>query len=371
MTNNNNQDYIDLRESFAQDYPPEFEPAPPPEFEPPKPEFNFGPKNSNFFMLILISGAVIAPFLVINALTLISSLVHGFNITQIPTWAWGLGSQIMLLGVPCTIYLIIKRKQIKDILPFRPLGWRNTLMIVVLTLVLIPPLYFVNIVSQLVFPNVIGEVMEGVMQEGGIWLSLVIFAFVAPVFEEIAFRGIGFAGFRHVKIGTAAIINGLIFGFLHMNMNQFIYAFLGGVVFCYMMYYTKSIWAPILSHFVVNAFGALMQFFLLHGDSVDFQAVAEVDIPAGGAETVGILIGMGFFALISMAVFIGFYILFKRHNLRRNEAEGIITNTAVAARQAGLRPPKAFTWSFWVAAGIFVFMMLLIYIILPMVEINL
>ena len=360
--NNNNQDYIDLREGFAQDYPPEFQPAPPPEFAPPVPEFNFGPKNSNFFMFILIAGVVFV--------TIALGLVPRSVMANIPTWVRILGGQILVLGIPCTVYLIAKRRQIKDILPLRPLGWRNILMIIVLTFSLMPLLGLANIVSQLVFPNVIAEAVEGVMLEGGLWLSLLVFAFVAPVFEEVAFRGIGFAGFRHVKIGTAAIINGLVFGFLHMNMNQFTYAFLGGVVFCYMMYYTKSIWAPILSHFIINASFALVQFSLAgnSGGDIDFQTAIAPYISEGGLEIVIFFLIIAFFFLFCTAIFIAIYILFKRHNIKRNTREGIITNTALAARQAGLRPQSGFTWSFWAAAGIFAFMMFLYYVVVPMVE---
>ena len=147
-------------------------------------------------------------------------------------------------------------------------------------------------------------------------------------------------------------------------MNQFIYAFLGGVVFCYMLYYTKSIWAPILSHFIINAFGALMSFAVAGADVADFGYMVEYDVAmTSGLETILALIFFGFFALIFIGGFIGLYILFKRHNLRRNEAEGIITNTAAAAQEAGLQRPVAATWSFWVTVAIFAVMMFMIYII--------
>ena len=329
-----------------------------------KPKISLEPKHSNLFMLILVAGAIIVPFFVIIVLSIISGFVSGPELLGIPMWVISMVSlQIMLLGGSSVIYLIIKRKHIRDILPLRRLGWRNVIMIIILTIALIPILSLVNAVSQLVFPDVIGEVAESVIQEGGVLTLLITFAVFPPIFEEIAFRGIGFAGFRHVKIGTAAIINGLVFGFLHMNMNQFIYAFAAGIIFCYMMYYTKSIWAPILSHFIINAFGALMTFIQHETAILDFQDVLEVDMAAGGAETVMMLIGLGFFALIALAVFIGIYIFFKRHNLRRNEAEGIITNTAQAAHEAGMVRPRAFTWAFLTSAAIFAVMMFLTYLV--------
>jgi len=372
-SNNKNQEYINLREGFEQNYPhypPELDATPPERSAPPPvPEFAFAPRHSNNFMLILVLGAVVLPFVVLYALRLVSTLIPGFDAANIPLWVVSVVAiQFVLLGGASVAFMIIKRRHIKDILPLRRLGWRNVIMIVALTLALIPVLSLANLVSQLAFPNVIAEVMEDVIQDGGIWMSLAVFAIVPPIFEEIAFRGVGFVGFKHVKIRTAAIINGLAFGFLHMNMNQFIYAFLGGVIFCYLMYYTKSIWAPILSHFVVNAFGAIMSYFQRQAVSSSYQDTPALDLTAGGEEVLVMLISLGLFALISLAIFIGIYILFKRHNLRRNEAEGIVTDTAAAAREAGLRRPVAFTWAFWASFAIFVMIMLLNYIAVPMVE---
>ncbi|MCL2574029.1 MAG: CPBP family intramembrane metalloprotease [Defluviitaleaceae bacterium] len=370
MDNNNNQDYADLREGFISDFAPN---VPPPHDNTHIGKPNFAPKHSNLFMLILVLTNIFLQFMliIVFAVMMITSPTHTAEslAAAIPSWVQMLGSQVLMLGVPCTIYLIIKRKYIREILPFRRLGWRNVLMVSGLTIAMIPLLGVVNAVSQLVFPNVIAEAMVGVLAEGGLWLSLMIFAIVPPFFEEIAFRGIGFVGFKQVKIGIAAFINGLIFGALHMNMNQFIYAFAGGVIFCYMMYYTKSIWAPILSHFIINAYGAVMTFFLIETDLSYLAATTtQVELNLGGAEVIITVIVMGVITLVFLAAFIAIYIPFKRHNIKRNEAEGIVTDTAAAAREAGLRPPRAFTWAAWVSVVFFVMIMSLIYIIFPLME---
>ncbi|MDR2182848.1 MAG: hypothetical protein LBE55_01605, partial [Clostridiales bacterium] len=209
MDNNNrkNQDYIDLRDGFAQSYPPQH--VPPAHVPPPKAKFPFAPKNSNTFVLILILANIFLQFMLGIAIGIMMILDPGFSPADFfPAWGQILYIQILVLGVPSAIYLIIKRKHIKEILPFRRLGWRNVLMIIGLSLLMQPVLMLINSVSQLVFPNVISDVMLDMLAEGGILLSLAVFAMIPPITEEIAFRGIGFAGFRHVKIGTAAIING-------------------------------------------------------------------------------------------------------------------------------------------------------------------
>jgi len=350
--NSNNQEYINIIK--------EHETLPPH-------KSSLEPRHSNFFMMIVVLGAIFVPligFLILGFIGgFIGTFSPGFDImAEIPIWAMQLGSQIFVFAVPCAIYLIVKRKHIRELLPLRRLGWRNVLMIIVMTLAMIPMISLVGTITQLVFPDIIGEFAENVLYQGGFLILMLIFAFVAPVFEEVAFRGIGFAGFRHINIRKAAIINGLVFGFLHMNMNQFSYAFLVGIILCYLMYYTKSIWAPILSHFVVNFFAAMMT-FILSMTNQEYDDILQYDMYYGFDPTLWAIISLGIISTVTMTVFIAVYIQFKSYNLHRNEAEGIVTDTAKAAREAGYEPPKAATWSFWVTAVGFALIMLLFYLI--------
>jgi len=324
----------------------------------------FTPSHSNNFMFILVVAGIAMQLVIGIVVAVIVILNPEFSIDDMPFWALVLGSQVLMFGIPCGIYLLIMRKHIKEILPFRRLGWLNILMIVGLSLTIQPLFMLVNAVSQLVFPNVIMDVMMGINLEGGLWLTLIIVAVVPSIFEEVAFRGAGFVGYKHVKIGTAALINGLVFGMIHMNMNQFFYAFLLGAVFCYFMYYTKSIWAPILAHFVVNGTQSLMLFIMTRLDPEAFDAAAQTGMYFGDPETVIAFIALGVFATFATGAFIAIYIPFKNYNLKRNESEGVVTDMAAAAREAGEQPPKAFTWSIWLIFGIFTVTMLFNYLVL-------
>jgi len=316
-------------------------------------------------MFILIGVGILLQLVIGMILGVVMIVNPEFSIGDIPFWALILGSQVLTFGIPCSIYLLIKRKHIKEILPLRPLGWLNVLMIIGLSLMIQPLFMLINAVSQLIFPNVILDAMMGVNLEGGLWLTLLIVAVVPSIFEEVAFRGIGFVGYKSVKISTAAIINGLVFGIIHMNMNQFLYAFMLGAVFCYFMYYTKSLWAPILAHFIVNGTQSFMLFILTLIDPDAMDATAEINMYLGDFETVLAFISLGVIALFATGIFIAIYIPFKRYNLQRNESEGIVTDTAAAAREAGEQPPKAFTWAIWVTIAIFAMMMVMNYIIVP------
>ena len=81
------------------------------------------------------------------------------------------------------------------------------------------------------------------------------------IFEEITCRGIFLSGYRGVNLYTAALLNGLYFGMLHMNMQQFVYAFAFGFLCCLLVIGADSIWASVLAHFIINGVQVTLAYF--------------------------------------------------------------------------------------------------------------
>jgi membrane protease YdiL (CAAX protease family) len=100
--------------------------------------------------------------------------------------------------------------------------------------------------------NKYAEVMEP-MLNGNIILIIIAVVIVAPIFEEIVLRGIVFNDFKKaVPVWLALVIQGLVFGIMHMNLIQGTYAFFLGVMLGILYLYYKSIWIPILMHLSFN-----------------------------------------------------------------------------------------------------------------------
>jgi membrane protease YdiL (CAAX protease family) len=76
---------------------------------------------------------------------------------------------------------------------------------------------------------------------------------VAPVCEELFFRGILFRALRvHLPLWAAAVIDGVLFGLVHGSLVIApILAFLG-IVFCYVYERTGTLFAPIALHAINN-----------------------------------------------------------------------------------------------------------------------
>ncbi len=75
----------------------------------------------------------------------------------------------------------------------------------------------------------------------------------APVCEELLMRGLIYKRLRSfAKPFTSALISSAIFGIIHGNWVQFVYAFAVGFVAAYVYEYTRNLFAPILFHMVAN-----------------------------------------------------------------------------------------------------------------------
>jgi membrane protease YdiL (CAAX protease family) len=86
------------------------------------------------------------------------------------------------------------------------------------------------------------------------WLLLVGGAIVAPVVEEIFFRGFVFAGLRG-RYGWrwAALISSALFALIHAVPTAILPIFILGYVFAYLYQRSGSIWPAILMHAATNS----------------------------------------------------------------------------------------------------------------------
>lgn len=130
--------------------------------------------------------------------------------------------------------------------------------------------------------EVFTELMEQMTQNT---VTLVILAVImAPVFEEVVFRGIIQKGLinKGMKPMTAIWISAVVFGIVHANPWQFIGAVLLGYVLGMVYHRTKSLLMPVLLHAFNNLLSVLL---LTYSDTESFSeafAVSEYLLLAVG-----------------------------------------------------------------------------------------
>lgn len=94
------------------------------------------------------------------------------------------------------------------------------------------------------------------------FILLLSVGIAAPLIEEILFRGLILGELRkHLPIPVAIVIQGILFGALHMNFTQFLYAAPLGILFGVVFIWTRSIWATIIIHIAFNSTGVFLSKF--------------------------------------------------------------------------------------------------------------
>lgn len=94
-------------------------------------------------------------------------------------------------------------------------------------------------------------------------IAFVALVIVAPISEELVYRGFVFQGLsnRFHPI-WAALVSSILFGLVHGQLNVFIDTFILGMVLCWLFVKTKSIWPPIILHAIKNGVAFYLLFFV-------------------------------------------------------------------------------------------------------------
>lgn len=92
-------------------------------------------------------------------------------------------------------------------------------------------------------------------------LSFIAVALLAPIAEELLFRGLIQKRLSNIMpVTVAIIIQAFLFGFYHLNIVQGIYAFLIGLAAGFLVHSYKTVKVSILLHIAINATSYLISY---------------------------------------------------------------------------------------------------------------
>jgi membrane protease YdiL (CAAX protease family) len=98
------------------------------------------------------------------------------------------------------------------------------------------------------------------------YATLLVAVVVAPICEEVFFRGFVFPGLLHAMSPVWAIIlSALIFAVAHGDPGSFAVLFLIGLALAFLRWRTKSIWPGIMLHALNNGVAALAIIVAMQG----------------------------------------------------------------------------------------------------------
>lgn len=275
--------------------------------------------RANTYFLIIILLQLFLP---------IHLIFKWFNITD--TKLMLLISHVVTFIFPAIIYLIITKQSARDVLKLNKLYFKDALLIILLAFVCQPIMAFFSLVSQFFFENEIGNFVTGIVDSPYIILLLLI-AVLPAITEEITIRGVVLSGYEDKNIYLSCAITGLLFGIMHLDPQQFLYAAVLGFVLALVVRITNSIFASELIHFLINGTSITLQKLLrlIPDNTSVMEQATEVSLRSlGSQEKIFIAI---FYGMIALAFGIVAYFIVKKLadlNIRR----GIISRDELSIK---------------------------------------
>ena len=223
-------------------------------------------KKINIFAPVLFGFYIIVSIL-------FSRIIYSNGIA-LPLWLNLIISQCILL-IPALIYVLVMKIDIIKCIPYRKIKLSDAVSSLLIGYCLVPLVLLINVISSVFATNYLNSSTTEISQYPFI-IQLLLMAFLPTIAEEFVFRGLFYHSYRKNGIHGAAILSGVIFGAIHLNINQFCYACVMGMVFALMVEITGSMFSSMLAHFAVNSYSIIMlKLVSMSGISVQTEQASQ------------------------------------------------------------------------------------------------
>ncbi len=172
-----------------------------------------------------------------------------------------------LFSISLFLFGFLQKSKTKDVLVFygyKKISWKGILYSVLIGIVV----YILNIFVAAFFNSILqslGYTFSSSSSTGyyPFWLfvvNLIMTAILPAICEETAHRGMLLKSLSGYGYKKAIIISALLFGLLHLNIEQFFYATIIGLYLGYLSILCDTIYPAIIIHFMNNGIGVLMSY---------------------------------------------------------------------------------------------------------------
>lgn len=232
----------------------------------------------------------------------------------------GILSQLLLFVLPALIYFAMTKESVKTTLALKPLNLQTVILIILIAFAIQPFMSVLAAISSIFFPNNVSNALYTLHSEGFLLMFLSM-AITPAICEELFFRGIVFSGYRLQSLGRACLFTGLLFGLMHMDGQQFLYAFAMGTLFCFLRYRTKSLFAPMLAHFTINGTQVVLSWLAYSAPTTTLDGYILNDVAFGMFTIlIAIIVLVVSFATLGAA----FWLLLKVNPENLEPEDGIV-----------------------------------------------
>lgn len=208
-----------------------------------------GAVDANRVFLLSILGAQFLPFIpVLLGMTDIMALQFIVEV---------------FLVLPAAIYLFMQKKSLKESIGLSRIKGKQLLLLIPTALCVDKIAELFNLLSQLFVKNEVSVYMTDLIIKYPFLVAFFVISVEPALCEEIVYRGVVYQGYRRGKILIAAFVSAFLFGMMHMNLNQFMYAFVIGILFALINEAVGSILPSMLIHMYINGKSVVLIYALI------------------------------------------------------------------------------------------------------------
>lgn len=210
--------------------------------------------------------------------TILSGIIGSFLLSylKVSQYSYQLGilCSELVLFLPTAVFLLWEcRRKIGSVrglgyrLGFRRIHFMTLLLSILFGFLVRPFALLLNEISMLFVKNETGTAISSSVESGFLPVSLLMIAVIPAFMEEVIYRGFFYQHYRLLGWKRGAFCAGLIFGLMHLNFNQFAYAFCMGILLCVLFEATGSVWPGIITHIIVNGTSVITSFLASQASS--------------------------------------------------------------------------------------------------------
>lgn len=174
---------------------------------------------------------------------------------------------VIMLGISVFLFKTLEKKSFKQV--FKEFSFKKiSLTAIIISIILGVLVFIVNTGVSAFFNSLISifgyESLPTTSTTDysifGFIVSIITTALMPGFCEEVAHRGLLLNGLKNLGMKKAILFSGLLFGLMHLNIEQFFYATLIGWLLGFICIATRSIFPGMIIHFMNNALSVYLSY---------------------------------------------------------------------------------------------------------------
>ena len=315
----------------------------------PRKKFKVENNKKSIFKVYLIYFITLLLFCCVRIMSSVGAFdnMSGFNADIVTTL---LIQVVVVFLLPvimyCTFIKVTPKQLIKTCNFYKP-----QVMVVLISIGLGVLCFIINVIVSTIASGILSSlgyssntsVVAGIDFGVGNLLKDIILVAVLPAFcEEVLHRGILLQGTKHSGFKRAIILSALCFALIHLNISQFFFAFVVGIIIGFVSVVSKNIWTAVIIHFTTNALSVYLDYAEYNG-WVGGDILSNLTSTLSNYNVFTLFIVCAVFLIVLFVIFAYLiWVLYKYAILNKvNRAiNSVYTSTDVDVRNSPIRTTK-------------------------------